>query len=450
MECNPLTKEALDHISRKINQDYRFPEAAAKIFKSSKLMKASHVLSSLKNQGVTEREIKSLGLYSYLKSKGDTRISLSEVNNHAKDIIETKDLGKAYDWVTYDSLGEGNPTYKETGFIQKAERDVPNSHYLKQAGETLTGWNRTAASDFKGEKVMYMFESQSDWAQTERAGTGRGIFESNKEGYTKGRIYDKSIYAKVIKYYTDNLSSMTKTTKDIFDKALTYNASIEAGAVDVASLAKVVDKEVLDTFLTDYKPKRTSDFEMGEVTFNKLAIIDTLNKATEQGLNKVIIPIDGRPDTQVSKFYKNLDLEVLPTIRKALAKHDMVLENNIVKIDNPEGKMYYGVTVDDLDVVYEGIEDAGLDIAPLVKKVESTDKGTIESMRKIEDFISKHYGEKYTLRYMHEFKDLSVNRFHELTLKDKGDPTKRVSIDLFGILGALGLTSAYNKLEEEE
>lgn len=393
MNCDPLLGKALGEISMR----HRFPAAMGKIFNDAREMKASHVLSTLQNKGVTDRELKSLELYSYLKSKGDERVSAFDVYRNMGDTIGTQDLGKNYADFTYDKSGIDNSSYKETGFITKGgNKDLYKPHYdWLDSHENLIGWNRTSAESFEGRNVLMLHEFQSDWAQTERA--GRGVFKKNVGKPAGGVIDGSDVHAAANRYYLENGYKKTDAWKKNFKKkVLVYDENTDRIGVNATELREAVSKDEFDLILKDYNPKETADFDMGDKQFNQLMIVDALDQAMKKGLDTVMIPINRSGDLAgtegVTKFYNQLDKTILPGIRKKLAKEGMKIETRRVK-NSPTSTLGYQdkVTDDDWDFVMDAIDFNG--------DVSYFDGARMDDILEIDAYIRANFGQKYTFQH---------------------------------------------------
>lgn len=396
MKCSKLLKEAFEGI----NFTYKLDDVIDEIPANQKF-NTKQMVGYLTKRGVSPKEIKAAGLEDWFK--GDYPLEASEwqkrLQSAQHQFKETTTGSSQYEGVTLGKKGIGNPTYKETLMqgqrFEKSPTDINHFGEFETPGKSLLGWRRTHVAEINGKPSTVLNEFQSDWAQTERSGTG--TFESTK--------------------------------KDIQDKYYNNPTLEGAGEVDRVRQANIV-----------------ADFPMTEKKFHQFQIVGAIDEAIKNGTKRVVIPIERKNELMgsegVTKFYDNLNVKILPEIRKKLETQGMKL--NVHK----EG---YGL--------------------PGFKKFGEFTEG--ETMELIEQFASLNGGldaelEESLFQYLYRSEPLpdsttqravdlfltkveipSVPRtLHVIDIEEI--PNKPVKWDVYSTLGAIGLGSMAEKLKEQE
>ena len=396
-KCDKLIVEAF----KGIEATYKLDDALAEIPDNQKFNSKQMIayLSKAKEgtrRGISPHELKASGIMDMYK--GDYQFTAKEWKEDfaklggrqrfAEQDVTSVGLKEGYADVTLGTKGKETPTYKEsliTGRrIPKAPENVRHYPEFDTSRNSIIGWRRTHQDNINGKDTTVLNEWESDWAQTERS--GRGIFEGGES------IEGQDLVAK---------------------------------------------------------------FPMSEKKFHQYQIVASLDEAIKNGTNRVAIPIQRENELVgtegVTKFYENLNKSILPDIRKKLDKQGLKIK--VSKESYKEADPLAGLTMDDLDSVYGKIGDKGLNSSRLAKYIENMDltkdgrvTTELEDLTNIDNFISKSYGEEYTMRAI--YGKQGTNELWILDIVEK--PKTKVKWDVYGVLGAIGLSEMADKLKEAE
>ncbi len=196
------------------------------------------------------------------------------------------------------------------------------NRFLLDAGvpQSLLGWNRTHVAKYKGKDALYLTEFQSDWSQAER---------------TYGSTYK---FNKKFKYSEDEEIYMIEKSSDIYREIeATINKSTDLDDYDIPrepELIKQIEdlenqKDIIDENLAFMdKWDRLADFPMNDENFARLQIVEGIDEAIKQGVDKVVIPIEREIDLEgakeVTDYYNSLGKKtILPKIKKELNKQGL-------------------------------------------------------------------------------------------------------------------------------
>lgn len=409
--CSKLMKEALDNYLG-IDMRYKLDDTLAALGKQK--LNATQLEGYLLKQGVSPKEIKQSGILENFR--GDNRALSGEdwLGMSGKQRVNTFRVAPEntqFDHITLDKKGEGDASnYREIlSTVKKPENNAPVTIHFRDEiyrhRESLLGWRRTHVDEINGKKTLVLNEFQSDWAQTERA--GRGTFESSpKPAMTKEKAeeifadYYKSFFENIQKTESDKGLSFEQFQDNYWDDWVYYRTVsgpaelIEADKILAANLANIV-----------------ADFPMSEIKHHQFQIVGAIDDALKQGIDTIAIPIQRENELYgsagVTKFYESLNKKVLPDIRKKLEKQGMrikVSTKDYTKTSKFEEESYrIQNEIDDIDW---GDPDAPDIEAALLERLDNL--------------------------------ATSSNRLYILEIEEI--PNKKVNWDVYGLIGALGLS----------
>lgn len=218
--CNVLMKEAFDNYLG-IDMRYKLDDTLAALGKQK--LNAAQLEGYLLKQGVSPKEIKQAGILENFR--GDSRAFsgedwLSMSGRQKVDTFRVAPEDVSYSGTTLDGKGAETDTYREILSTVKAPKlnkpDTPHFEDEISPKKSLLGWRRTHVQEIEGKPTLILNEFQSDWAQTERAGIG--TFESSApseypeavqrlikiEGLSEKEIADSDYMAERLKTWLDN------------------------------------------------------------------------------------------------------------------------------------------------------------------------------------------------------------------------------------------------------
>lgn len=430
--CNVLMKEAFDNYLG-IDMRYKLDDTLAALGKQK--LNATQLEGYLLKQGVSPKEIKQAGILENFRGdsrafSGEDWLSMSgnqQLFKNEKTGIDTK-----YSDITLSREGmqDANKYTETITSINKPKSNVPpKTHFSGSVPyeESILGWRRTHVQDIDGKKTLVLNEIQSDWAQTERA--RNGVFSNTREGQRaeyakmKDRIEDAR--------YGGNPENLTNKEIKELEQTLEYFGN------------DIVNKNVV------------ADFPMSEVKHHQFQIVGAIDDALKQGIDTIAIPIqregaDLQGTEGVTQFYENLNKKILPDLRSKLEKQGLKIKVDKTPYTNTANihRAEYGINDDYIDNLFD------IDSFEALKKVmnepwykefeNSSDypfvkplsEASIDKIEKDSDSILENlvtglipFGEAPG----------TTNELWRLTVEEI--PNKKVNWDVYGIIGALGLTS---------
>ena len=468
-DCSRLMKDALDNYLG-IDMRYKLDDTLAALGKQK--FSAKQLEGYLTKQGVSPKEIKQSGIFEGMADdnraiSADDWLSMSggqKVNTFRVAPEDTQ-----YDSITLGRKGEGDTSkYREIlSVVKKPKNNAPyEPHFEEEMSpkQSLLGWRRTHVDEINGKKTLVLNEFQSDWAQTERA--GRGTFESNKP--TINQVEEARNL--VDNYIKDNNIDMDELGRGLVKLPK-----------EIEEADKIIDKFTKETF---------ADFPMSEIKHHQFQIVGAIDDALKQGIDTIAIPIQREKEligsAGVTKFYESLNQKVLPDIRKKLEKQGMrikvsmedygtgelrpnkdggsisllkdrhIRDNlDISHISEPELHEALHKVVKDIRnellssklsrVSWEAMENKGVDIEGELFHKLLTGKYLTQYARNLPTFASDFFNgnsgrNNELLRFLKtHIPGTPANRLHILEIEEI--PNKKVNWDVYGIVGALGLTS---------
>ena len=431
-DCSRLMKETLDNYLG-IDMRYKLDDTLAALGKQK--LNATQLEGYLLKQGVSPKEIKQAGILENFRGdsrafSGEDWLSMSgnqQLFKNEKTGIDTK-----YSDITLSREGmqDANKYTETITSINKPKSNVPpKTHFSGSVPyeESILGWRRTHVQDIDGKKTLVLNEIQSDWAQTERA--RNGVFSNTREGqraeYAKMR--DRIEDAR----YGGNPENLTNKEIKELEQTLEYFGN------------DIVNKNVV------------ADFPMSEVKHHQFQIVGAIDDALKQGIDTIAIPIqregaDLQGTEGVTQFYENLNKKILPDLRSKLEKQGLKIKVDKTPYTNTANihRTEYGINDDYIDNLFD------IDSFEALKKVmnepwykefeNSSDypfvkplsEASIDKIEKDSDSILENlvtglipFGEAPS----------TTNELWRLTVEEI--PNKKVNWDVYGIIGALGLTS---------
>lgn len=446
-DCSRLMKETLDNYLG-IDMRYKLDDTLASLGKQK--FSAKQLEGYLLKKGVSPKEIKQSGIFEGMEAdnraiSADDWLGMSGNQQLFKE--EKMGIDTLYSDITLSREGmQDTNKYTETiSTIKSPKENEPFPfHFNPPKSESILGWRRTHVQDIDGKKTLVLNELQSDWAQTERA--RRGIFESSINS-PKLQEQFKEASATIEKYkleFFDNLRQQEQNKnlplQDIEDKYwddwMEYR--LGTGPEELIQAGVVAGGKVNQDIV--------ADFPMAEIKHNQFQIVGAIDDALKQGIDTIAIPIQregadlqGKPG--VTKFYESLNKKVLPEIRSKLEKQGMR-----IKVDKTPYSKEIKVTPGMLNRV---------DIDSIINRLYDTgaQENLIDSeMDNIFAYLSEgiDFGLPNTLKNNIDEslnflqKDLSNynntnNELWKLTVEEI--PNKPVKWDVYGLIGALGLSS---------
>lgn len=484
--CSRLMKEGIDlaiQEFRGIEFTYKLDDVLDAMNPSQKFS-AKQLEGYLIKQGVSPNEIRASKMFEGFEN--DSRaLPIGDWRSMSGRQKFDTELTHEYDNITLGKKGEGNDTYRAKLFgSYPRELSTNTSHFSTQAyanpvtgnpedtvQKSILGWNRVHQDEINGKPTTVLNELQSDWMQAERQGAG--VFESNKPTIDQVREARNL----VSNYIKDNNIDMD---------------DLGRGLVKLPKEIEDADK-IIDKFTS----KQVADFPMKPEKFQQLMIVDALNEAIENGTKRVAIPIKRENElvgnAGVTKFYEGLNKKVLPDIRKKLEKQGLRVKVSMEDYGSSELKPNkdggsLGLTKDrpirdNLDISHlsdaelhdalnkvvkdirnelfssrlsrgswEKMESRGVDIEGELFHKLLTGEYLTPYARNLPSFSTDFFNSSsgYNIRLQRFLKNhipgTPANRLHILEIEEI--PNKRVKWDVYGLLGALGLSEYANKKEE--
>lgn len=443
--CNVLMKEAFDNYLG-IDMRYKLDDTLAALGKQK--LNATQLEGYLLKQGVSPKEIKQAGILENFR--GDSRAFSGEdwLSMSGKQKVNTFRVAPEdaiYAHITLDGKGAETDTYREMLTTVKAPKaNRPEAlHFEDEISpkESILGWRRTHVQEIEGKPTLVLNEFQSDWAQTERA--GRGIFESNapapsSSSMTKEKAkeifnsYAESFFKAKQSADPDKGLSLREIKDKYLDDWIYYRT--ESGPAELIEANKI---------RTTPPTKVVADFPMAEIKHHQFQIVGAIDDALKQGIDTIAIPIqregaDLQGKKGVTKFYENLNKKILPDLRSKLEKQGLK-----IKVDKKpyKGKPLYP---DDLKYKLTFLPQEYKDI--LTKAYEENDKAIIDYYRylepedidNIDDTLLSNLNNVAQEMYLNPSKN-TENELWKLIVEEI--PNKPVKWDVYGLIGALGLSS---------
>jgi len=213
--------------------------------------------------------------------------------------------------------------------------------------------------------------------------------------------------------------------------------------------------------------KKLGALGMNYVQLKKMLIVDALDQALKNDLDKVVIPISRSTNmlvgsVKVSDIYRDLNTGILPAIRRELDRSGLKLD-----IKHLKQKADGTVNLEDLLHSVATQKHAGL----ISNEVEDRFMSVLEELGVRDEFDEIVFDEKtlkdafkvYAKSYKNQVSDKAFNVLDKMieeqfnpeafviTIKDTR-PKKDTKIrwDALSVLGGLGLAEAYSKLQNEE
>ena len=438
--CNKLMKEAFDNYLG-IDMRYKLDDTLAALGKQK--LNAAQLEGYLLKQGVSPKEIKQSGILENVRGdsrafSGEDWLSMSGNQHLFKE--EKMGIDTLYPDTTLNREGmQDTSKYTETiSTLRSPKENAPYPfHFNPIEGESILGWRRTHVQDIDGKKTLVLNEIQSDWAQTERA--GRGTFESsskyniNSDEYTvlPGTYYDVQDLIEI-----ENKKGNFKKAEDL-ELAIWIDEQ-EKERVKLKTLVDLLGEDwVKESLSAHTQSTKIADFPMAEIKHHQFQIVGAIDDALKQGIDTIAIPIQRENELAgsagVTKFYENLNTKVLPDIRKKLETQGLR-----IKVDK---KPYTGGTIDysesfnrfiNTELTREERMDLGYlqDLATNHLETRGVENETIfdaiESANTIDELLKA-------------LQPTSTNELWKLTVEEI--PNKPVKWDVYGLIGALGLSS---------
>lgn len=430
--CNVLMKEAFDNYLG-IDMRYKLDDTLAALGKQK--LNATQLEGYLLKQGVSPKEIKQAGILENFR--GDSRAFsgedwLSMSGNQQLFKNEKSGIDTLYSDITLSREGmQDTNKYTETiTSINSPKSNVPpKTHFSGSVPyeESILGWRRTHVQDIDGKKTLVLNEIQSDWAQTERA--RNGVFSNTREGqraeYAKMR--DRIEDAR----YGGNPENLTNNEIKELEQTLEYFGN------------DIVNQNVV------------ADFPMAEIKHHQFQIVGAIDDALKQGIDTIAIPIqregaDLQGTEGVTQFYENLNKKILPDLRSKLEKQGLKIKVDKTPYTNTANihRTEYGIDDDYVNKLFD------IDSFEALKKVmnepwykefeNSSDypfvkplsEASIDKIEKDSDSILENlvtglipFGEAPS----------TTKELWKLTVEEI--PNKPVKWDVYGLIGALGLSS---------
>lgn len=430
--CNVLMKEAFDNYLG-IDMRYKLDDTLAALGKQK--LNATQLEGYLLKQGVSPKEIKQAGILENFRGdnrafSGEDWLSMSGNQQLFKE--EKSGIDTLYSDITLSREGiQDTNKYTETiTSINKPKSNVPpKAHFSVSVPyeESILGWRRTHVQDIDGKKTLVLNEIQSDWAQTERA--RNGVFENTREGqraeYAKMR--DRIEDAR----YGGNPENLTNDEIKELEQTLEYFGN------------DIVNKNVV------------ADFPMAEIKHHQFQIVGAIDDALKQGIDTIAIPIqregaDLQGTEGVTKFYENLNKKILPDLRSKLEKQGLKIKVDKTPYTNTANihRTEYGINDDYIDNLFD------IDSFDALKKVmnepwykefeNSSDYPFVKplseaSIDKIEKDSASILDNLATGLIPFGKAPSTTNELWKLTVEEI--PNKPVKWDVYGLIGALGLSS---------
>ena len=454
--CNVLMKEAFDNYLG-IDMRYKLDDTLAALGKQK--LNATQLEGYLLKQGVSPKEIKQAGILENFR--GDSRAFsgedwLSMSGNQQLFKNEKTGIDTLYSDITLSREGmQDTSKYTETiSTLRSPKENAPYPfHFNPIEGESILGWRRTHVQDIDGKKTLVLNEIQSDWAQTERA--GRGIFESSVNS-PKLQEQFKEAKAIIEKYkleFFDNLSRQEQNKnlplQDIeekyWDDWMEYR--IMTGPDELIDAEAVAGGKA--------KQDIVADFPMAEIKHHQFQIVGAIDDALKQGIDTIAIPIqregaDLQGTEGVTKFYENLNKKILPDLRSKLEKQGLKIKVDKTPYANTANihRTEYGIDDDYVDNLFDTDSFEALKKVmnePWYKEFENSNdypfvkplsEASIDMIAKDSDSILENlatglipFGKAAS----------TTNELWKLTVEEI--PNKPVKWDVYGLIGALGLSS---------
>ena len=370
--------------------------------------------------------------------------------------------------------------------------------------QSLLGWRRTHVQEIEGKPTLVLNEFQSDWAQTERAGRGTFESNApskpseaiqrliKHEDLSEKEIYDRDFMAERLETWLEQglitqddikrgylpRSSMSREkAEEIYARHVeSFFKDIQEAEPDkTLSLGEIQDKywddwvdyrtdsgpaELIEAnkIIVDGRTSIVADFPMSEIKHHQFQIVGAIDDALKQGINTIVIPIQRENELAgtegVTKFYESLNQKVLPDIRKKLEKQGMRIKvdktaykdkfPNLSQSDKAEIKAF--AEFDNLSASTAEVEKfiSDLQTKPWFStfRVSPTWPFTISLKEMIE-----RRGMDSTLMFdlalgLRDFnRELNKTPTDLWRLTVEEIPNKKVNWDVYGLIGALGLTS---------
>lgn len=443
--CNVLMKEAFDNYLG-IDMRYKLDDTLAALGKQK--LNAAQLEGYLLKQGVSPKEIKQAGILENFRGdsrafSGEDWLNMSGNQHLFKE--EKMGIDTLYPDTTLNREGmQDTSKYTETiSTLRSPKENAPYPfHFNPIEGESILGWRRTHVQDIDGKKTLVLNEIQSDWAQTERA--NRGIFESSVNS-PKLQEQFKEAKAIIEKYkleFFDNLRRQEQNKnlplQDIeekyWDDWMEYR--LRTGPEELIDAEAIAGGKVNQDIV--------ADFPMAEIKHHQFQIVGAIDDALKQGIDTIAIPIQREGEDLVgnkgvTKFYESLNTKILPDIRKKLEKQGLK-----IRVDKKpyQGKPLYP---DDLKYKLTFLPTEYKDI--LTKAYEENDKAIIDYYRylepgdigNIDDTLLSNLNNVAQEMYLNPTSGKPKNELWKLTVEEI--PNKPVKWDVYGLIGALGLSS---------
>lgn len=448
MVCNKLIKEAFEGIEFRYKLDDTLTDLGEQKFTARQLE------GYLTGKGVSPKEIKQSGLLKGFESDNRAIPASEWLSRSGSQRLSTTTLqGGKYGSANFDNISLGtkgvdNETYKETlTGIASPKTNMPNephfnnqlpnvpnpkeihakeavdkyiakeqsngrvfidilndteykklSSELKSASlipdksQSLLGWRRTHVDDINGKKTLVLNEFQSDWAQTERAGSG--TFESNS-----GKVADFPM------------------------SELKHHQFQIVGAIDDAI------KQGIDTVAIPIQRENELAGSAGVTKFyeslNTKILPDIRKKLEKQGLK---ISVSKKPYKSSSSSSSSIDVD----------------QNLLNKWEDIDDKFYGKQAPETIKALKEIQDSTWFD--------SFYNHNEYPYEYKIDELIKKHEPDSILsdiLVGLRRFKK-SIGTNNELwTLTIDELPNTKVKWDVYGLIGSLGLAGYVNKEGEQ-
>lgn len=468
-DCSRLMKDALDNYLG-IDMRYKLDDTLASLGKQK--FSAKQLEGYLLKKGVSPKEIKQSGIFEGM-ADDNRAISADDWLSMSGRQKITKDYDHDYADITLGRKGEepGSDYIVTTSFVKPTELPTATGHfdyseYIDDLGHTtanktrsLLGWRRTHVDDIDGKKTLVLNEIQSDWAQAERAKAG--IFESSidssKKGETRGKVLADFPMAEI-----------------------KHNQFQIVGAIDEAL------KQGIDTIVIPIQRQGELGGTAGVTKFyeslNKKVLPDIRKKLEKQGMR---IKVDKAPYKEENKSL-NLDSYLLKDIDNTLQEdfQNFTAGEALDSIRQIQSKPWFkdfeqsehwpfNTTLADhpgvMEVPNEVVNDlyAGLqrfhmqeDLDGVIKKLvtedyhrltpEAKNEVSLDELLSMKDYQAMHelltnvnWSFDNSIRLNPELYEAieatKPQSFWRLTVEEI--PNKKVNWDVYGLVGALGLTS---------
>lgn len=499
-DCSRLMKDALDNYLG-IDMRYKLDDTLASLGKQK--FSAKQLEGYLLKKGVSPKEIKQSGIFDSFRDDNRALSAEDWLGMSGRQKVDTfrvapEDVG--YSGTTLDGKGVETDTYREMLSTVKAPKsnkpDTPHFSDEISPIKSLLGWRRTHVQELEGKPILVLNEFQSDWAQTERA--GRGTFESNPlSNYPSAAVQRLIKVEGLTEKEITNPDFMAERLDTWLDRGFISQANIKEGADSIVAdfpmsevkhhqfqIVGAIDdalKQGIDTIVIPIDRAKNDLMGSSGVTkfyesLNKKVLPDIRSKLEKQGMR---IKVDKVPYSQPSEFMsrKNADriIEENYALLNAKAKADLSIDELMSKssyFDKIQALTHvadsYGsgpFTAEFKELSKDQISSIGFSRSYLDNLYDTP---TEEAAKVLDDLITQPWFKEFEKSSVYPFtipvaqllnnslspssilgdisaalyqvgKEAEANELWRLTVEEI--PNKKVNWDVYGLIGALGLTS---------